>query len=271
MQKPNVMQLPTITTRQQDILKLLYTYRFLDRKQIQALLGHKNKKHAIVWLKDLREKQYVEWIYSTDNLAEKTKPAVYYIGINGVRWLKSTGEHPASELRKRYTENKRSEGFVRHAMFIADICIDLQHRNDPGVSYTWQTRAMYAAPASEYHFLHAEEAVYPDLCLTKQARGTTKTYLLEYLDSTLPRYRVRYRLKQYVEYIRLGDWERATGDAASPTVLFIVPTVAELLYAKRRTRKLLEPIADGEHIVIKFATLAEVKEQGVMAEIWEEA
>lgn len=33
-------------------------------------------------------KGYVEWIYST-HFAEKTKPAVYYLGLNGVRYLRT--------------------------------------------------------------------------------------------------------------------------------------------------------------------------------------
>lgn len=67
------MNLPKITMRQKEILDLLYKHRFLNRIQIQALLGHKDYKNVNLWLKDLREKQYVEWIYST-HFAEKTKP-----------------------------------------------------------------------------------------------------------------------------------------------------------------------------------------------------
>jgi len=71
------MKLPNITTKQEEILKLLYRYRFLNRIQIQALLNHKDKRRIIAWLSDLRSKGYVEWIYSTD-FTEKSKPAIYY-------------------------------------------------------------------------------------------------------------------------------------------------------------------------------------------------
>jgi hypothetical protein len=47
----------------------------------------KDKRHVGTWLKGLREKQYVQWTYSTD-FTEKTKPAIYYSGINNVRLLK---------------------------------------------------------------------------------------------------------------------------------------------------------------------------------------
>src|SRR5271165_6813685 len=101
------MNLPNITTKQQDILKLIYRYRYLNRIQVQTLMGHKDKSLVSIWLKDLREKQYVEWIYSTD-FTEKTKPAIYYLGVQGIRFLKGTGDYPTEELRKRYREPGRS-------------------------------------------------------------------------------------------------------------------------------------------------------------------
>jgi hypothetical protein len=82
------MKLPKITSKQQDIVELLYRYRFLNRIQIQSFMGHTDKRRVLAWLKDLREKQYVTWIYSTD-FTEKTKPAIYYLGLNGIRYLKT--------------------------------------------------------------------------------------------------------------------------------------------------------------------------------------
>ncbi len=86
------MNLPKITERQRNIINLLYEHRFLNRIQIQALLNQKDYKNTNLWLKDLREKQYVEWIYST-HFAEKTKPAVYYLGINAIRRFRQLNIH----------------------------------------------------------------------------------------------------------------------------------------------------------------------------------
>jgi hypothetical protein len=85
-------------------------------------LNHKDKKTINLWLRDLKEKQYFEWIYST-HFAEKTKPAVYHIGLNGVRWLKQqmyidekVGSeyylYPPDEVRKRYREADRSQAYI---------------------------------------------------------------------------------------------------------------------------------------------------------------
>jgi len=112
------MKLSPITTKQQDILKLLYRYRFLNRIQIQALMGHKNNRRIAEWLKDLRDKKYVEWIYDGDNFVEKTKPAIYYLGLNGIRCLRTTDEFPPEELRKRYKESSRKQDFIDRCLLI---------------------------------------------------------------------------------------------------------------------------------------------------------
>lgn len=80
-------KLPKITKKEQEIIRLLYRFRFLNRVQIQALLGHKDYKTINMWLRDLREKQYVDRIYST-HYAERTKPAIYYLSVNGIRHLR---------------------------------------------------------------------------------------------------------------------------------------------------------------------------------------
>src|SRR3990167_796735 len=105
-------QIPKITQKQKEIINLLYTHRFLTRIQIQALLKHKDKKTINLWLKDLRAKEYINWIYNKDHFAEKTKPAIYYLGINGLRHLQSIDFHSSQEIRKRYRENERSQTFI---------------------------------------------------------------------------------------------------------------------------------------------------------------
>jgi hypothetical protein len=81
--------LPTITTKQQAILKLLYQYRFLNRIQIQTLLKHKDKRIIISWLKDLRDKQYVNWHYDATDFIAKSQLGIYYLALNGIRYLRS--------------------------------------------------------------------------------------------------------------------------------------------------------------------------------------
>jgi hypothetical protein len=283
------MKLLNITNKQQEIIQLLYKYRYLDRIQIQALMGHKDKRRVLAWLKDLRDKDYVEWIYSTD-FSEKSKPAIYYIGINGVRYLKTvkwddngtlTPFYPIEEVRKRYRDRERSRTFVDHCLLIADCCIGLEAVNArggnsetkhaPKAHYKYLTEADYIDPDSNYHFLSEHEKIRPNLCIIKRKGQITTFYLLEVFDSTLPRYRLRYRLKAYVTYLTDYEWE---GEEPEPIILLVFPNLNDLIYAKRRIKKLLldeyyQVEGMPERINIQFTTTEKLKEQGISAGIWE--
>jgi len=176
------MKLPNLTPRQQTILILLYKYRFLNRIQIQTLMGHKDYKRINAWLADLRDNHYVEWIYSTDFL-EKSKPGIYYLGLNGIRWLKEHQGHPIEELRKRYRESSRSQGFVDQCMLVTDCCITMNTKNtdDSGrsrIHYLYATQADYLDPESDYHFLSESNLIRPSWCSKRLLRPRTTSRVL---------------------------------------------------------------------------------------------
>ncbi len=262
--------LPPTTTKQQEILKLLYKYRFLDRKQIQALLGHKDKRRVISWLQDLREKEYVAWRYDATDFAAKTKPAIYYLALNGIRYLRGLNEYSDEELRKRYKESTRQQSFIGRCLLIADCCITLKAKSAGGVKYSYRTESDYADPDDRHNFLIELK---PHLLSIKQHRGETTNYLIEVFDATMPRYMVRKRLKDYVEFLAYGEWERETDNSEPPIVLLACPTIADLIYAKRRVRKLLEDegLEDDESIKIRLTTIDKIRARGVTSPIWEEA
>ena len=271
------MNLPKLTHQQQAIICLLYRYRFLDRTHIQALVHHKDKRRIMAWLKDLREKQYVEWIYNKDDFAEKTKPAIYYLNLNGVL-LRALGEYPVAELRKRYKDSSREQAFITRSLLIAGSCVNLEARTKSieDVEYSYVTEADYIDPDNDYHFL---EELRPQLCFVKQEGAeaedseseSTTIYLLEVFDVTTPRYMVKKRLKDYVTYLDDDDW-RADFEGDALIVLIACPTKPELIYAKRRIGLLLEDggIELDEDVDIRFATVEQVKQQGITGMIWEE-
>lgn len=260
------MTLPKITTKQEEILKLLYTYRYLDRVQIQKVLNHKDKRRIQAWLKDLRENHYIEWKYSTDFI-EKTKPAIYYLGINGIRHLKSLDQYPIEEVRKRYKENKRSRTFIDRNLLIASCALSLK---TVGSGYGCIVEAHYIDPHHDYHFLAEHDILRPSLYIQKQTKQkeVTANYLLEIFDATLPRYRLRRRLKAYVTYLDDEEWE---GNDPEPIILLVCPGVTEMIYAKRVTKKLIDDTyAEEGELRMRFTTTETLKHEGVMAKIWEE-
>lgn len=256
--------LPTITTKQQEILKLIYRYRFLNRTQIQVLLEHKDKRRIISWLKDLRDKQYVDWHYNATDFIAKSKPAIYYLSLNGIRYLREVGGYPGEELRKRYKEPGRTQVFIDRCLLVANCCIALQSKSSDQLQYSYVLPADYADPDSTHHFL---SDLKPHLYFTKQQDDEAVSYLLENFELTLPRYQLRKRLKDYTDYLA-SEWDEENNGAA-PVALFVCTNTADLIYVKRRTKKLIEENWPGEDLRLSVATLDKIKLTGVTSMIWE--
>jgi hypothetical protein len=256
--------LPTITTKQQEILKLIYRYRFLNRTQIQALLGHKDKRRIISWLKDLRDKQYVDWHYNATDFIAKSKPAIYYLSLNGIRYLREVGCYPGEELRKRYKEPGRTQVFIDRCLLVADCCIALQAKSGDELKYSFVLSADYANPESSHHFLNELK---PHLFFAKQQGDEATKYLLEDFEQTLPRYQLRKRLKDYVDYLA-SEWDESNGPV--PIALFVCANTADLLYIKRRVKKLVEENWSDEYLQLRVTTLEKITKHSVASTIWEE-
>lgn len=256
--------LPPLTPKQQAILKLLYKYRFLNRIQIQQLLKHKDKRRIISWLKDLRDKQYVDWHYNATDFIAKSQPGIYYLSLNGIRHLRSLNQYPNEELRKRYKEPTRTKAFIDHCLLMADHCTTLQAKTNDELRYDCVLPADYVDPDNEYHFL---DEIKPHLFFLKQQGEDTTNYLLESFEQTLPRYQLRKRLKDYIDYLA-SDWDENNGQV--PVALFTCPNIADLLYVKRRIKKLVEEAWSDEDVRVRVTTLDKVQASGVASMIWEE-
>lgn len=250
--------LPAITPKQQEILKLLYKYRFLNRTQIQTLLNHKDKRRIITWLKDLREKEYIDWQYDPTNFIAKSKPAIYSLSLNGIRHLRSLNEYPADELRKRYKDSTRTQVFIDRSMLVADCCIALAAKSDDNVRYTFSLPADYIDPNDLHHNLIE---LNPHLYISKHQGDKVTEYLFESFEQTLPRYQLRKRLKDFVEYLNDAD------DPSSLITLFVCASTADLLYVKRRVRMLAD---DNDDLQIRVTTLDKIRISGITSDIWEE-
>lgn len=263
------MIIPDITPKQQEIIKLHYQYRFINTKQIQSFLKHKDKKTINIWLKDLREKHYLEWHYS-NRFGENTKPAIYHTGINGVRFLKTQGGYSMAIIQKLYRDGERKEPFIQRCILIADAGLNLIRKstNTSGAAFSFETASDYTKENSRFH-IFTETEVEPSLCFIKHKNSKKTYYLVDIFDATLPTYKIRKRLRNYFDFYQSSDWEINIAKIF-PIILLICPTKSVLIYAKRYAKKLLEENQNPCDLHIRFATVDEVKEFGITGEIWEE-
>ncbi len=251
-------------------------------------MGHTDKRRIAAWLQDLRAKHYVEWRNDGHDFAAKTKPAIYYLGINGIRFFKTRDpeNYPLEELRKRYREDSRSQAYIDRCLLLADCCVALGkvNHNDSQSdrSYYYETEVDYLTE-SFFHFLTNSELIHPHLCFSQLSYEvgeptTEHTYFLEVFDVNYPRYRIQKRLKDYIEYINDKEWEGQMDDNNAPIILLVCSLTTDLIYAKRRTRGLYasqfiqdKDTPKNERIQIRFTTAEKLKQYGVLGDIWEEA
>ena len=254
------MTLLKITNKQQEILTLIYKFRFLNRTQIQQLLNHKDTKTINSWLKDLTEKKYLNRIYS-NNIGENTKPAIYYASINAIKYYRTTTKSN-SYLKKLYRDSERSKSFIAEQILIADIYLSLIAIDNKGeIKYTFETAAD-VTPNQQYIFM---EDLSPHLIFTK---NKTKQYILVLLNSTMPKYMVKKSIKNYIELFFSNEWEDNT-DQTFPTILFACETKALMIFAKKSAKYLKDDYQNPDELELWFGMNEEIEEHGIDAEIWE--
>jgi hypothetical protein len=261
------MTLPKLTHQQQEIIKQQYQYRFLNTNQIQKFLNHKSKGKINIWLPYLVKKEYLNRIYDPSTFLGKNQPAVYFLGINGIRWLKTQDGYDLTVLQKFYRDKNRSDTFISICQLVADMCLDLRKQSNNKVSSAWATENEYTNSKSPFYFSGMLSVFHPHLVFTRKKNNKMSYYLLEIITTKLPAYRVRKRIRTYLEFLTESEWIGHIKTA--PEILFVCETKELLIRCKRYTKKLLVE-AEEENIHMSFAQEEEVQKEGVTAEVWED-
>lgn len=255
--------LQPITKQQRAILEHIFTYRFLTIKHLQAFLRHTHKLRIQVWLNDLTAKDYIHQIYDQKSVKATGTPAVYYIAVDGVRYVRSLNRYSESELRKRYPDTARSVSYIDHCLLVASCCATLQVSSDETKTYNWIAPTDYGlldASAARADFLREQQ---PHLFFTKETGEETTSYIVEHFHDRLPNTQIRRRLRALITH----ELYRYEDDR--PILLLICDSLASLIYVKRYVRTLVRN-DDSEHPVVRVTTAEQVRAQGVTSPIWEE-
>ena len=192
---------------------------------------------------------------------------MYYLGNNGIRWLKTQNGYDLAVLQKLYKDKNRSDTFISTCQLVADICLDLKNQTNNQMSFDWATENEYANSESLFYFTDMLLGLHPHLVFTRKKNNKMSYYLLEIIPSTLPAYRVRKRIRTYLEFLTECEWIGHIPTA--PEILFVCETKELLIRSKRYAKKLLAE-AEEENIHLNFAQKDNVQKDGVMAEVWED-
>lgn len=268
------MALPKTTKKQQEILTLIPKFRYLHTLHIQQLLNHKGKRRINTWLKNLKINQYIKEIPKGKGLKEHIKPTVYYLDLNGIRWLISKGLFDKKLIHNLYRQKVRSEEFTDQCLFLADIYLELKSSITKEDSLIFYTKTDYSSPTSSFTFLsETTSGLTPDAYFIKQdGRGRKKHYLLHIIPATMLRFRahkLRRRIREYMDSYFTNVWENHT-KKSFPILLFILPDMQALIYLQRFIEKELNDRGNPK-IDIRLTTKEKVQERGFTdGSAWEE-
>ncbi len=250
-----------ITHKQYDILLFLYRFRFLSRIHIQHFLHHKNHTRIIPWLNSLTNQQLIGRIYSTA-FGENTKPAVYYLTPAGRRVLKTDERCNLSALQHVYGEAKRSAQFRAQCLFLADLYFQFLHltqEHHSTLHFSTQT------DLAEIEYLPHP---LPDAYIAiEETDGAISRYFLELIDAGTPRFAMRSRIKQYVEYAESQQWETAT-QHPFPKVMLICPDERTQTFLQKFIATTLEE-SSADELAFFLTTKAHIRQHGIAADMWQ--
>ncbi len=289
----NFRELPKITEKQNEITDLVFKFRFANRKQIQRLLKHKDPKRINVWLKDLVDKKYLGKIYS-HKLLENTKPAIYYLHNNGILWIKRRLEEEFETLdfkcfKKFYQDKHASLTFINHCVTLCEFYVQFKeyerekNKSKNTLEYYFETKTeMWIKKQLELYpdedFNEIKQYI-PDLFIEKVNNPEyktikTSTFFLELFDPHMPRYAIKYRIKQYIKYREKGmDWKLYSGtDNKFPIILLIFPHQQKLNGLTKFINEELTRSYESANIVFLLTTYQKAMTQTLLAgpSIWKE-
>lgn len=222
----------TLTSPQVTILHSLYRFRFLTSLQLSKFLNQ-TIRYTNYHLKVLTDNNFIAKHY-TRTLGYANQPAVYYLAAGSIPALESQKDIDKGALKRIYREKLRSSQFIAHTSFIADYYLSLRVDSEK----TNQTLHFFTKTdlLTHSYFIHP----LPDAYFARvDSLGTTKRYIVELIDDTSPRFALRKRIEQYCDYIDDGTFTKITSHSF-PTLLFICPGIASLIYLKKHLARLYD-------------------------------
>jgi hypothetical protein len=246
-------QKTNITKKQQTILTILFTFRFINSKQIQQLLSHKDHRRINSWLKDLMEKEYVERDFQPI-FGTLTKPAIYFLSIKGRDFIRKTYFVDDIYLARLREDKKRLKAFRIRCQIVADCFLLLfpdQVNEYANIIFQFVTPAFYKD--LDYNLT---SLLKPDAYgYLKNADGITHIFF-SILDAYIPKMMLRNKIQHIFTTLNEETWE---DEAICSLQLYVVcPNNVIIIYLKRILPTMLENYSGNVEISFHLATRNQV-------------
>lgn len=219
-----------ISIKQLEIVELLYRFRFLNRYQIQQCLNHKKISRVNIWLKNLYDRKLISRIYSKE-FGGNTTSAIYYLKSLSKSYLKDYLKKDDKLIKRIYGEPKRSLKFVNHCLLSCDFYLTLKK------SHLAQEIFFYTKIDLLNHDYLPDK--HPNAYVAIKEGKDIKRYFLEIIDEGTPRFVIRSKIKQYLEYFDENTWQETTKHPF-PKILILCPNETIKKYLHSHITKVIE-------------------------------
>lgn len=267
-----MITLPKLSNKQKEIITFVIRYRFLNRIHIQNFINHKDYSTLNKYLKYLTKNQYLNRIYS-QKFGENIKPSVYYLGINGIHYLKTLDNINPNQFRKLYHESKRKDSFRQHCLALADFVCNLNaHAKQQDKNVTLLTRndflALRDTPLSQ--FLQIPN---PDLYYSFSGTGIAKRCFVVVIDEYLPSFILRSKARKFFRAYQDENWEELF-DNKFPSIAYLLPTEKKLKTMKRAITMVRNEFDDesiNKNVKCNLTLISEIQLKSIADKIWRKA
>jgi len=248
-----------ITPKQSEILTLIYRFRFLNRYHIQAFLNHKEPRRIKSWLKDLTDKNILGRIYSS-KLKENTKPAIYYLATKSRKILLEQHNINEKILNRAYRDKNASAKITTHCLFLATFYLLLKEQT---LKDKQQFHFYTKTDLVDHNYLPYNR---PDAYIALETNKQTKRYFLEIIDEGTPRFMLRKKISQYIDYFDENTWENRTLHS-NPALLFICPNQQIYDFLNKHIAEVLEE--ETSDLQFFLSLKSNIRAEGITPSTWQ--
>jgi len=240
--------LPKTMPNQKQILKDIYKFRFINTNQFQKLFNHKDPTTVQKWLKDLKDKKYIDTDYKRRSIDLNRIPAKYFLAPLGRKFLKGQKGFDIDVLEKVYKEKGRKPVFKNHCLEIFDFFLFLKSQKKPDEKLKFFTQSNL----TKYEYFPDTEL---DAYFVSEEKGKIRRFFLHIFKDSDPTWLPRKRIKQYIKYFNDNSWQENTDNSTFPVILFILPTESLKFHIFKYGQAVL-----GKAITVNIQLFLETKE-----------
>ncbi len=263
-----------LTKQQFDLLRFIYSHRFVTTKQVQRYLAKSHIQEAQQRLNTLLAKQYIGRRYSSDDKL-LGRYASYFLLPDGMELIK--GHADLKALRLMHKDPTASQRFIDHNIAVGDVAADIKHMLKDvldEVDFHTKTDIMYQSRVEyESNWDGSDDfEVMTDFYTKPMPDGHLQGWPVDYENvafigffvevwhDSVPFWVYRKRIQYLIEYTDDETWQEYNSGSDTPPFLLVCDNPTLQRRVQRYLRRIYDSVShDYQFLVTNRQLLAEAK------------